>query len=293
MEEHERTTGHLAVIGLGAMGGGMAHRLLESGFRLTVHNRTPRKAEPLVERGATYACDAAEAVAGHRVVLLSLSDEQAVDEVLFDQVAPALERGGLVIDTSTVSPGYARAAAERLAALGLRRVEACVVGNPLQARKGELRVFTAGPQADAEEVRDVLDALGGESVHFGAPGSATTVKLVLNLLLGAQVASLAEAVEYGARAGIDRDRLLASIAGSGFSSAVMRFRADLMRSAQYEPAYFRASLMEKDLRLAIEAAERSGVELPVLKTVRDRFAAVVAAGDGDKDAAVVVEHTAH
>lgn len=291
MDAREHHTGPLAFVGLGAMGGGMAHRLLTAGFPLTVHNRTPRKAEPLVELGAEWAAGPAEAVKGCRIVLLSLSDENAVEEVLFGRIAPALEPGGLVVDTSTVSPGYARAAAERLTALGLRRVEACVVGNPLQARKGELRVYTAGDPADAEEVRGVLDTLGHEVVHLGAPGTATTVKLIFNLLLGAQVASLAEAVEYGVRSGIDRDRLLTSISASGFSSAVMRFRAGLMRSATYEPAFFRASLMEKDLRLAVEAAERAGVALPVLSTVRDRFASVVEAGDGDKDASVVIEHT--
>ncbi|MCQ4084226.1 NAD(P)-dependent oxidoreductase [Streptomyces sp. RB6PN25] len=288
-----RRSDHLAFIGLGNMGGGMAHRLLGAGFALTVHNRTPHKAEPLVQQGATFAPDPAEAASGSRVVLLSLSDETVVEKILFDQVAPALEPGSLVIDTSTVSPDYARTAAGRLAALGLRRVEACVVGNPLQARKGELRIYTAGAEADADEVRDVLDAIGSEIVHLGAPGTATTVKLIFNLLLGAQVASLAEAVEYGVRAGIDRDQLLGSIAASGFSSVVMRFRAELMRSERYEPAFFRASLMEKDLRLAIEAAARSGVGLPVLESVRDRFVSVVEAGDGDKDASVIAEHAAH
>ncbi|QMU78162.1 NAD(P)-dependent oxidoreductase [Streptacidiphilus sp. PB12-B1b] len=284
------STTEIGFIGLGNMGGGMAHCLIGAGYTLSVHNRTARKAEPLVALGARSAPDAASAARGQRVVLLSLSDEAAVEEVLFRQLVPVLEPGALVVDTSTVSPGYARSAAARLQALGLRRVEACVVGNPFQARAGELRVYVSGAEADVEEVRGILDTIGSEVVPTGAPGTATTVKLIFNLLLGAQVASLAEAVAYGVEAGLDRDQLLSSIAGSGFSSVVMRFRAELMRKGSYEPAFFRSALMEKDLRLAVTAAGEAGVGLPVLEAVRERFAGVVAAGDGDKDASVIAEH---
>ncbi|MER6128865.1 NAD(P)-dependent oxidoreductase [Streptomyces sp. NPDC001795] len=280
----------LAFIGLGNMGGGMARRLLDTGHTLTVHNRTASKAAPLVEAGARLADAPERAAAGHHLILLSLSDEKAVDEVLFDRVVPVLQPGAVVVDTSTVSPGYARQAAERLAAKGLRRVEACVVGNPLQARKGELRVYVSGDPADLYEARPVLEAIGTEVVHVGAPGTAASLKLILNLLLGAQVASLSEAVAYGTAAGLDRDQLIGVISASGFSSLVMRFRADLMLKRSYEPAFFRSELMEKDIRLALEAAAGYGTGMPVLGTVRERFAAVVAAGDGDKDASVLVEH---
>ncbi|MDX3457580.1 NAD(P)-dependent oxidoreductase [Streptomyces sp. ME02-8801-2C] len=280
----------LAFIGLGNMGSGMAHRLLDREYQVTVFNRTAAKAGPLVEAGALLADSPEQAVKGHRVVLLSLSDEQAVDEVLFGRVVPVLEPGSLIVDTSTVSPGYAREVAERLAAKGLRRVEACVVGNPLQAREGALRVYVSGAEEDLAEVRPVLESIGSQVLHLGAPGTATSMKLILNLLLGAQVASMAEAVAYGVAAGLDREQLITSIAESGFSSVVMRFRAALMRTSSYEPAFFRADLMEKDIRLATAAAQESGLALPVLNTVRERFAAVVAAGDGPKDASVIVEH---
>lgn len=281
----------LGFIGLGNMGGAMAHRLVDAGFDVTVHNRTASRAVPLAEAGARQAASAAEAAAGQSTVVLSLSDEAAVEEVLFGAVLPVLRPGCTVVDTSTVSPEYARTAAARLAGAGLRRVEACVVGNPLQARQGALRVFAAGEQQDIEAVREVLETIGSELVSVGAPGAAATVKLVFNLLLGAQVASLAEAVAYGERGGLDRDQLLATVAGSGFSSPVLRFRAELMRKDSYEPAFFRSALMEKDLRLAVTDGAGTGADMPVLETVRARFAEVVRAGDGDKDASVILRHT--
>ncbi|MEV2255300.1 NAD(P)-dependent oxidoreductase [Streptomyces sp. NPDC050147] len=282
----------VAFLGLGNMGGGMAGRLLDSGYELTLYNRTASKAAALVEAGATLAEAPDKAALDHSVVMLSLSDENVVEDVLFGQVVPVLAPGTVIIDTSTVSPGYARQAAQRLADKGLRRVEACVVGNPLQARTGELRVYVAGEAADLEAVRPVLETVGNDVVHLGAPGTAATMKLILNLLLGAQVASLAEAVAYGTAAGLDRDQLLGSVASSGFSSMVMRFRAELMRSRRYEPAFFRSELMEKDIRISMEAAEAHGIAMPVLGAVREQFAAVIAAGDGDKDASVIAEHHA-
>jgi 3-hydroxyisobutyrate dehydrogenase-like beta-hydroxyacid dehydrogenase len=282
----------LAFIGLGNMGGGMARRLLDTGHTLTVYNRTARKAAPLVEAGARLADAPERAAAGHQIVLLSLSDEQAVEEILFGRVVPVLAPGAVVVDTSTVSPGYAREAAARLADKGLRRVEACVVGNPLQARKGELRVFVSGDPEDLYETRPVLEAIGSEVVHVGAPGTAAAMKLILNLLLGAQVAALAESVAYGTAAGLDRDQLIGVVSASGFSSMVMRFRADLMLKRTYEPAFFRSELMEKDIRIAMAAAAEHHTPMPVLGAVRERFAEVLAAGDGDKDASVLVEHQA-
>lgn len=282
----------IAFLGLGAMGGGMAARLLERGWPLVVHNRTAAKAAPLVAAGARAASSPAEAAADVDVVLLSLSDEAAVEQVIFGELRSVLRPGLLVVDTSTVSPPYARATAARLAELGVRRVEACVVGNPRLARNGWLRVFASGAEADIDATEDILRTIGHQLVRLGEPGRAATMKLVFNLLLGAQVASLAEAVGYGVDAGLDRAELIAAIAGSGFSSKVMTFRADIMRTREYDPPAFRTRLMEKDLRVALADAAGHGRQMPVLAEVRRGFAAIVDAGDGDLDAAVAVEYAA-
>ncbi|MFI0349069.1 NAD(P)-dependent oxidoreductase [Actinomadura sp. 9N407] len=279
----------LAFIGLGAMGAGMARCLRAAGFGLVVHNRTAAKAAPLAEAGARVAASAAEAVAGAEVVVLSLADQPAVEKILFGELAGRLRKDALVVDTSTVSPAYSRAATERLNSAGVRRVEACVLGNPAMAEAGDLRVFTAGDRADAEEVGDVLEALSQQTLHVGPIGSACALKLSFNLILGNQVAALAEALAFGESSGLDRDVLLATLVKSGFSSPTLAFRAELMRTRRYEPAAFRSVLMEKDLRLAVGAAAEHGLTLPVTASAADRFTDTVLAGDGDKDAAVIAE----
>ena len=288
------TEENIACLGLGAMGGGMATRLLETGSRLTVWNRTRTRIGPLEQGGATAAASPAAAVADAGVVVVSLADESAVEAVLFghDGAVAAMRPGAVLVNTSTLSPRYAVRLAGRLGAAGVQQLEANVLGNPLQARSGELRVLTSGPPALAERVRPILERLGKQVVHVGPAGNAAATKLVFNALLGAQLASLAEAVGYGVRAGLDRDRLLAAIAESGFSSLVMSFRAGLVREGRYTPAAFRSALMAKDLRLALgEAAER-GHPMPVIEASGRHFDAVVAAGDGDLDAAVLVARVA-
>ncbi|GAA2613497.1 NAD(P)-dependent oxidoreductase [Dactylosporangium fulvum] len=282
--------GQVAVIGMGNMGRGMVHRLLAAGYQVVVHNRTPERARPVVEAGATLAGSAAEASASAPVVLLSLSDDDAVEQVLFGEVLAALRPGASVVDTSTVSPAYTREATARVARAGARRVEVSLLGNPQQAATGELRLFTAGDPAGVAAVRPVLDALGADVRHVGESGAAATLKLAFNLVLGAQVAALAEAVTFGVRSGLDRTMLLHSIANSGFSSMVMKFRAELMAARRYDPAFFRAELMEKDLRIALDAVGEAGQTLRVLDGARRQFAAVVEAGQGDVDAAAVIEH---
>ncbi|KOV89428.1 NAD(P)-dependent oxidoreductase [Streptomyces sp. NRRL B-3648] len=278
---------HIAFIGLGSMGSGMALRLLDSGFRVTVYNRTRERALPVAEAGAELADSAARAAAAAEVLLLSVADEDAVEELLFHRIV--LRPGVLVVNTSTVSPKYARDAGARVEKAGARWIDACVIGNPAQAREGSMRVLASGAPEDVEAADPVLRALGSTVVPLGPVGRAPAMKLAFNLLLGAQVASLADAVRYGERAGLDRDLLLAAIGASGFSSKVMSFRADLMRSGRFQPAAFRAGLMHKDLRLVVEEARDLGLELTVTETAAGYFERAVAEGKGDFDAAVVGE----
>jgi len=279
----------VTVIGLGSMGSGMAAALVAAGLPVTVFNRTAAKAEPLVKAGASFASSAGAACDGAEVVLLSLSDESAVDDVLFGEAVERIKPGAVVIDASTVSPTFARNTELRLRASGIARVEACVLGNPQMALAGRLRVFAAGRQSDVDGVRDVLSALSQEIRYLGPTGRASTLKLAFNLLLGVQVAGLAEAVAFAEGAGLGRDLLLDAIDNSGWQSPVLGFRSGFMRQRKYEPAGFRTALMRKDLMLAGEQARANGVELPLVDAAVERFGDVLAAGRGDEDAAVVVE----
>ncbi|MFJ1760841.1 NAD(P)-dependent oxidoreductase [Amycolatopsis sp. NPDC088138] len=279
----------IALIGLGAMGSGMARALLAGGFAVTVHNRTAAKADPVRDAGGTVASSAAEAARAATTVVLSLADEAAVEQIVFGELAGKWRPGTVVVDTSTVSPAFSRETTRRLAEQGVRRVEACVMGNPEMAAAGRLRVLTAGEESDVDAVRDVLAALGQDVRHLGPTGNASVLKLAFNLLLGVQTAGLAEAIAFVEAMGMERDLLLDAFDSSGWRSPVLAFRADFMRRREYRPAAFRTTLMHKDLRFAAREAGERGVELPLVDCASDRFAAGIDAGRGDDDAASVVE----
>ncbi|MGH4026006.1 MAG: NAD(P)-dependent oxidoreductase [Pseudonocardiaceae bacterium] len=279
----------VGVVGLGGMGAGIAHALLTAGFPVTVHNRTAARTVPLQQAGAQVAGSAGEVGAASDVLLLSLSDEPVIEQVLFGELVERLRPGTTVVDTSTVSPSYARATGARLAASGIHRVEACVIGNPDMARAGRLRVFAAGESLAVQEVDDVLGAISQQVRYIGPAGQASALKLAFNLLLGVQTAGLGEAVAFAEGAGLDRQVLLDALEGSGWRSPVLSFRAEFMRRRTYQPAGFRSTLMHKDLRLAQEEGAARGVELPLTGCTIDRFALLVATGRGDQDAAAVAE----
>jgi 3-hydroxyisobutyrate dehydrogenase-like beta-hydroxyacid dehydrogenase len=281
----------VAVIGLGGMGGGMARALLDAGFAVTVFNRTREKAEPLVRAGAVLADTAGDAGAEADAVVLSLADEPAVEQLLFGEVLWRLRPGTTIVDTTTVSPSFARDTAVRLAASGLHRVEACVIGNPNMAGSGQLRIFASGEESAVDGVRDVLSALGQEVRYLGGAGRASVLKLAFNLLLGIQTAGLAESVAFVESAGLDRELLLDALLHSGWRSPVLGFRAEFMRRRVYQPAGFRTVLMHKDLELALEQAAALRLSLPLGARAADRFGAAIGAGRGDEDAAVVAEIT--
>ncbi|WP_344332704.1 NAD(P)-dependent oxidoreductase, partial [Kitasatospora putterlickiae] len=269
----------IGVIGLGVMGGGMASRLLDRGHRIVVHNRTPERAAPFAARGAEVAATPAELAARVDVVLLSLASEAAVEERLFgaDGVLETLPAHGVVMDTSTVSPDFARSVAERVAGCGRGCVDACVIGNGRHARDGELRFMVGGPAAAFERVGPVLEPLAKEVRHLGPSGLGATAKVMLNVLMGVEMQVLAESVTLAQRAGIDRELALSMISESGFSSPVMRYKAGVMRHRAYGDPQFRLDLMRKDLRLATAEAGRLGVATPVCDATHETLVAAAEA----------------
>jgi 3-hydroxyisobutyrate dehydrogenase len=271
----------IGFIGLGAMGHGMAQRLIARGHDLRAWNRTPDKAADL---DAHLAATPREAAAGASIVLLSVADGDALRTVTGgpDGVLAGLDGDALLVNTSTVDPGEVRA----LAADGREVLDAGVLGNLEHARDGELRVYAGGTPEAFERCRAVLDDLGKEVVHVGPLGAGMELKLVLNLVMGLEMQALAEAAAFGASRGLDRTVVLNAIAGSGFASPVMRFKTRRMTAGRYENPDFRLRLMAKDLALVADAGHRTA--LPMTAAARATHDAAIAAGLGDLDCAAIL-----
>ncbi len=280
----------IAFIGLGAMGGGMAARLLDSGAHVTVYNRTQSKGAELASRGAVLALTPAAAAAGADVVFLSLATSEVVESLLFgaDGVVETLPKGALVADMSTVAPEFAAGLRDRLAVSGHRALDACVLGNAQHARDGELRFMIGGDAEDVATLTPVLEPLAKEIVHLGESGKGATAKLALNLLMGIEMQALAEAVVFGEKAGLDRSVLIRLIAASGYSAPVMKFKAGVMARRAFETPDFRLKLMRKDLGLVLTETHRLGVPMPATAASHDWLTNATNQGLGEHDCASII-----
>ncbi|WP_405982649.1 NAD(P)-dependent oxidoreductase [Streptomyces sp. NBC_00158] len=247
----------IAFLGLGTMGLPMARRLLAAGHPLTVWNRTPYKAGPLVAEGARLADGPGEAVAGADVVITMLADPAAARAVA-GSVLPALRPGTHWIDTSTVGPDAIAELAARLPE-GVTLTDAPVMGSVDRAAAGELSILAGGPLPDP--VRAVLDRLG-EVTECGAPGSGAALKLVLiNAVIGG-VALVSDALRLGQALGLPSDLVRGRLAEGPLAGAVARTFA--------AGSHFPVALAAKDVALALDGA---GARLPVLHAVHAELTA--------------------
>lgn len=280
----------IAYIGLGVMGAGMASRLVEQGYDVAVYNRTRSKAEEVGELGARIADSPADAARDANVVMVSLADQNVVSKVLFekDGVFETLEKGSYLLDMSTVTPEFARELSGKAAEAGYRHLDTCVLGNPFHARQGELRVMAGGDEGDFGAVESLLEAVGKEVTYLGEAGMGATMKLVLNMLMGVQMPALAEAVVFGERAGLDREKILDMISKSGYSSPVMSFRCAIMGQRNFDFAAFKLGLMRKDMTLVLSESQKLSVPMPVSESAYAMLTAAQQQGLGDLDVAAIL-----
>lgn len=278
------------MIGLGAMGSGIAHRLRSQGYPTSVWNRTAGKAAALEAAGARVAPTPREAAAGADAVLVSVADGNALSEVLngADGAFAGLAAGSVLINMSTVAPAQVQGLAAAAGRLGVAVLDAGVLGNAIHARSGELRVYVGGDAETLARCGPLLDCVGKEVVHVGDLGAGMELKLTLNLIMGLELQALSEAVAFGVGRGLDRAVVLEAIAGSGFSSPVMSFKARRMAARRYGEPDFRLALMAKDLALVDHGAATAGISLPLAASARRTHDSAVAAGLGDLDCAAIM-----
>jgi 3-hydroxyisobutyrate dehydrogenase-like beta-hydroxyacid dehydrogenase len=280
----------IGLIGLGLMGRPMGLNLLKAGYPLTVWNRTASRAEALVATGAKLAKSPREAAASADVLLTIVSDPPALEEVLWskDGALSGLRRGGIYIDSSTVSPALARKIAAACAERGARFLDAPVTGGTWGAEKGELVFMVGGDAETLKEIEPVLGAMGKRWFHLGPNGAGQIIKLAMNLILALQVDALAEALALVTGAGIQGEKLVEVMQSSMARAPVLDVKAPLLLKGEYAPS-FPLRLMHKDLGLALDLANQIGVPLPATAAARETYSAVKGAAKEDLDYAAVMK----
>jgi 2-hydroxy-3-oxopropionate reductase len=280
----------VGLIGLGLMGKPMGMNLLKAGFPLTVWNRTASRADELVAAGAKCAKSPRELAANSELMLSIVSDPPALEEILWGQngAMQGLQRGSIYIDSSTVSPTLARKVATACEERGVRFLDAPVTGGDWGAKKGELLFMVGGDAATLTEVESVLRVLGKKWFHLGPNGAGQTIKLAMNLILALQVDALAEALALVTAAGLQGDKLVEVMQSSMARSGVLDIKSQNLLKGDYTPS-FPLRLMHKDMRLALELAQQTHVELPATEAAFKTYSAVKEAAKEDLDYSAVMK----
>jgi 3-hydroxyisobutyrate dehydrogenase-like beta-hydroxyacid dehydrogenase len=273
-------------IGLGMMGSRIAGTLVTAGFQPRVWNRSREAVDALVRLGARPAAEARDAFTGD-VVISMLADDDVVHSVI-DGLLDGAPRGLVHVNMATVSVPLARDLAERHRARGLAYVAAPVFGRPDLAAQGKLNIVVAGEDAAVARVVPLLDVMGEHTWRMGVqPERANVVKLAGNVMLGAAVEVMAEVSALASRYGIAPAALLDVLTNGVFTAPAYKTYGTLIANRRYDPPGFRLSLLLKDLRLALAAAEAGAVPMPMADVVHASLLDAVAHGDGERDVSVL------
>jgi len=278
----------ISILGMGNMGRAFAARAIETGHQTTVWNRTPGRVAALVASGAAEVDTATTAVAGADAVLVVLADDAAVLDVCLgdDGVLTSLEADAVFANVSTVSPETAR----RLAEQGPegRVLDAPVMGSPQMIAGGLGRFLVGGPAPAITAIEPLWNDLGSGYTHCGPVGTGATMKILANSLLITGVASLAEVIATARRLAIPDEFLRALLADSPVVSVASNLRLDSLLDATH-PGWFSPALARKDLRLAIDLAEETGVGVRIGPATEALLTTVIDTGEQWPDFAAVIE----
>lgn len=286
MQTHET----VGFIGLGLMGRPMAHNLLKRGFPLLVHSRSQGPVEELVTAGAARAGSPAEIARGATRIITMLPDSPDVERVLEgdDGVFAAMQRGSILIDTSTIAPATARRLAARAATLGAVMLDAPVSGGEIGAINAALSIMAGGDAAAFATVRPILEAMGNPEriIRIGESGAGQICKVCNQMVIGGALAAVSEAFALARKAGVEPALVRQALLGGFAASRVLEVHGERILQANYKPG-FRAALYAKDLRIASATLAEHGTPAPVSAVIHQLVEALVASGRGEEDYAAL------
>ena len=254
----------IGFIGLGAMGTGMALNLLRAGFELHIWNRSASKMDTLLEEGAIPAANPSELANSSEISIICVSDTPDVESVVLghDGIIHGVQPGSLVIDTSTISPKATRSISARLKESDVHMLDAPISGGPEGAAKGTLSIMVGGDTDQVRRAMPVLEVMGDNITHVGNSGDGQLVKLVNQILVVGNALAMSEALLFAQAAGLDLNKTLEAISNGAAGSWMLSMRGPQIVERDWRPG-FTIDLQQKDLRLALMAADELGVPVQI------------------------------
>jgi 3-hydroxyisobutyrate dehydrogenase-like beta-hydroxyacid dehydrogenase len=279
----------LGYIGLGTMGSRVTARLLDAGHDVVGYNRTPDKAQWLVDRGMRVGATPREVAESADVVFAMVTNSAALQAVAdgADGFVAGLKRGQVVVDMSTVSPAISQRVAEQVRQRGADMLDAPVSGSVITLEQGKLSMMVGGARETFERVKPLLDVIAPVKVtHVGVNGLAVSMKIATNLGLAVQMLAFSEAVLLAEKAGIPRETAVEVLTHSVIASPMVQYRGPMVLKMP-DAAWFDVNMMQKDMDLALEMGHQLSVPLPTTAITNQMLTAARGMGLANDDFAVI------
>ena len=279
---------NLGYIGLGAMGGRTADRLLSKGHTVIGHNRTKSKAQWLLDKGMAWGKSPRAVAAAADVTFVMVTDTNALNAVAdgADGLLAGLTPGKTVVDMSTVSPAASRSLAEQVRARGAEMLDCPVSGSVSTLEAGKATMMVGGDKATYERMHSLLLDIGPKATYVGPNGAAVSMKIALNLSIGVQLLAFAESVLLAEKSGIDRKTAIEVYLNSVLASGMLQYRGPFAMGLPKE-AWFDVNMMQKDTTYAVEMGKALGVTLPTGAIANQFLTAARGLGLEKEDCAVL------
>jgi len=279
---------NLGYVGLGAMGGLMAERLISKGHTVTGYNRTKSKAQALIGKGMKWADSPRQVAEASDATFVMVTNSAALEAVANgpDGLLAGLGAGKLLIDMSTVGPAVSRALAARVRSQGSDMVDAPVSGSVVTLQQGKLSVMVGGDKSAFERAKPLLDDVGPRVTHVGPNGLALSMKIAINLSLAVQMLAFSEGLLLAEKSGIPREVAVDVMTHSVIGSPMVQYRGPLVLDMPDE-AWFDVNMMQKDMLLALEMGRQLDVPLPTTAVTNELLTAARGMGLAKKDFAIL------
>ncbi len=288
--QHEQAKTRIGFIGLGHMGSHMVPRLLNAGYAMTLYDRTKEKAQQVAQQRATVVDTPKDLATSCEIVISCVTNDDALEDVMFgsDGALAGGHDGSIYIDMSTVSPHASRKMYNAAQEKGFPMLDAAMSGSVPQVEQGSLVLFVGGDQQIYQQCQPILQVFSKQIFYMGSSGMGTTMKLVVNTLLGLGMQALAEAIALGQKVGLGKEQLLDVLGQTAVVTPGMKGKLENVKREEY-PINFALSLMHKDFSLILNEAYEQSVSMPATAAAQQMYSAALATGM-DEDISAIIKY---
>lgn len=282
---------NIAFIGTGVMGTSIVKHLLKAGHEVTVYNRTKSKTDELVELGAKWVSTPAEASVGQDIILTMVGYPKDVEEVFTGEngIFRTAKAGAIAVDMTTSEPSLAKKLFELGQEKEIHIIDAPVSGGDVGAQNGTLSIMVGGEREIFDQLLPILEIFGANIVYHGSAGAGQHAKMCNQIVIASGMIGVCESMAYGLKAGLSMEDVLKSITSGAAGSWSLTNLAPRMLKGDLEPGFY-IKHMVKDIKVAIEEAERMNLQLPGLTLAKDLYEELVRRGYGEKGTQALIQY---